>query len=82
MITKLTITLEDSVINRAKRYAKKSGRSLSDIIESYLDSLTKKENNAEKEMNDDLKRLFGATNIPASLDHKKEIRKILSSRDK
>ncbi|MFY8186176.1 MAG: DUF6364 family protein, partial [Bacteroidia bacterium] len=30
MITKLTLTMEDSIINRAKQYAKKSGRSLSD----------------------------------------------------
>lgn len=82
MVTKLTLTIEDSVINRAKLYAKKSGRSLSDMIESYLDNLTKKESNIQNEMNDDLQKLFGATQIPTSLDHKKEIRKILSSKKK
>jgi adenylyl- and sulfurtransferase ThiI len=82
MITKLTLTLEDSIINRAKQYAKKSGRSLSDIIEAYLDGLTKKEDKLTEGMNDDLKKLFGVTQISPSLDHKKEIRKILTTKHK
>ena len=82
MITKLTLTMEDSIINRAKQYAKKSGRSLSDIIEAYLDGLTKKENPQEKEMNDDLKKLFGVTKIPTTLNHKTEMRKIMAKKHK
>ena len=82
MITKLTLTIEDSVINRAKQYAKQSGRSLSDLIESYLDNLTKKESLKEKEMNDDLKKLFGVTKIPNTLNHKTEMRKIMYKKHK
>lgn len=82
MITKLTLTIEDSIINRAKQYAKKSGRSLSDIIEAYLDNLTKKDDKLTEGMNDDLKKLFGATQISPTLDHKKEIRKILTAKHK
>lgn len=82
MITKLTLTIDDSIISRAKQYAKKSGRSLSDIIEAYLDGLTKKENKLTEGMNDDLKKLFGVAQISSSLDHKKEIRKILSAKHK
>ena len=82
MITKLTLTIEDSVINRAKQYAKQSGRSLSDLIESYLDNLTKKESSKEKEMNDDLKKLFGVTKIPNTLNHKTEMRKIMHKKHK
>jgi uncharacterized protein (DUF3820 family) len=36
MNAKLTLTIEQSVIEKAKIYAKSRGRSLSDIIESYL----------------------------------------------
>ena len=36
MTTKLTLTLEQHIIVKAKEYAKKKGRSLSDIIENYL----------------------------------------------
>ena len=39
MNTKLTLTLEKDVIEKAKRYAKDSGRSLSAIVESYLEKL-------------------------------------------
>jgi predicted CopG family antitoxin len=41
MNSKLTLTIEDSVIKKAKRYAKSRGRSLSDIIENYLKMITK-----------------------------------------
>ena len=40
MTTKLTLTVEKSVIEKAKIYAKTTGRSLSEIIENYLNTLT------------------------------------------
>lgn len=36
MDTKLTLTLDKSVIDAAKELAKQSGRSLSDLVENYL----------------------------------------------
>ncbi len=48
MTTKLTLTIDDSVILIAKKYAKQKGKSLSDIIENYLMSLTAKEEKGEK----------------------------------
>jgi len=43
MDTKLTLKLDSEVINRAKIYAKKRKTSLSRMIESYLDFLTRGE---------------------------------------
>ena len=43
MNTKLTLTIERDIIERAKNYAKDKNRSLSDIIENYLKILTDKE---------------------------------------
>ncbi len=40
MNTKLTLTIEQSTIEKAKSYAKEKGRSLSDIIENYLKAIT------------------------------------------
>ena len=40
MTTKLTLTVEKSIIERAKVYAKNTGRSLSEIIEKYLETIT------------------------------------------
>ncbi|WP_338424033.1 DUF6364 family protein [Galbibacter pacificus] len=42
MNTKLTLTIEKEIIERAKNYAKEKNRSLSDIIENYLKMLTEK----------------------------------------
>ncbi len=42
MDTKLTLSLDKSVIEQAKNYAKTNKVSLSKLIESYLSSLTKK----------------------------------------
>ena len=36
MNTKLTLTIEQEIINKAKKFAKENNRSLSDIIENYL----------------------------------------------
>ena len=36
MNTKLTLTIVQSAIEKAKKYAKKKVRSLSDLIENYL----------------------------------------------
>ncbi|GGE07692.1 hypothetical protein GCM10010831_06570 [Psychroflexus salis] len=44
MNIKLTLTIEQEIIQKAKEYAKDKNRSLSDIIENYLKILT----NAEK----------------------------------
>jgi uncharacterized protein DUF6364/PIN domain-containing protein len=40
MTTKLTLTLDDKVIEGAKRYARAKGRSVSELVESYFKSLT------------------------------------------
>jgi len=69
------------VIEKAKKYAKSSGRSLSDLIESYLKSLVKQEKGKE-EVPNEFKDLYGAVKLPADLDHKKEIREIRAVREK
>lgn len=49
MHTKLTLTIERDVIKRAKKYARRKGRSLSDIIENYLKAITKEEDTGDIE---------------------------------
>lgn len=74
MNTKLTLSIEKDVIDKAKNYAKYSGRSLSDLVESYLISLVKKENDSADKIPEAFRDLFGAVNLPLDMDHKKEIR--------
>lgn len=47
MTTKLTLTIEKSVIEKAKRYAKGTQRSLSEMVQKYLESLGEDEKNKE-----------------------------------
>jgi hypothetical protein len=79
MTTKLTLTVEKGVIERAKRYAAQSGRSLSQIIEGYLEKLTH-EKDGDEHISPKLKKLVGAVKLPADFDEKKELRKYLEKK--
>lgn len=47
MNTKLTLSLDKNVITRAKNYARNKNKSLSQIIEDYLKSISKNEKNIQ-----------------------------------
>jgi len=78
MNTKLTLSIESEIIDQAKAYAKKSGRSLSDIIENYLKVLTG-EIKTDK-LSPKTKKLLGSVNLPADLDNKNEYGNYLSNK--
>ena len=71
MDTKLTIKLDDEVITRAKRYAKYRKTSLSKMIESYLDSVTKPDSKKIK-ITPLVKSLSGVISLPDDYDYKKD----------
>ena len=79
MNTKLTLTIEQSIIERAKSYAKKRGRSLSDIIENYLKAITKEEK-PQEELSPLVKSMQGSFKAPKSFDYKDELSKALSEK--
>jgi len=41
MLTKLTLTIEKEVIERAKEYAQRKNKSVSRIVEEYLNNVSK-----------------------------------------
>ena len=79
MDTKLTIKLDDEVISRAKKYAKKRRTSLSKMIESYLDSVTKS-NSKKIRITPLVKSLSGVIKLPEKFDYKKERSDYLSKK--
>lgn len=81
MTTKLTLTIDDSVIAMAKSYAKQTGKSLSDIVENYLMSLTSKEKK-EEEISPRIMNLVGAVKLPKDFDYKKELGKAIAKKYK
>lgn len=81
MNTKLTLTIQQEIIERAKNYAKEKNRSLSDIIENYLKILTK-ENTKQKRTKRSpiVNSLKGSFKMPKEMDYKKELRKRLEEK--
>ena len=83
METKLTLRLNESVIERAKIYAKNQKLSLSKMIESYLDSLTREEDKEKKlHITPLVESLSGVINIPPDLDYKNEYSSYLTEKYK
>jgi len=83
METKLTLRLNDNIIERAKIYARSHKISLSKMIESYLDSITKqKEDGATISITPLVESLSGVINVPADFDYKKEYRDHLDEKYK
>lgn len=73
MSTKLTLTIEQKIIERAKKYAKSKNRSLSDIIENYLRLLTNNDVADEEVLHPSVASLKGSFKEPKDVDYKKEL---------
>ncbi len=80
MNTKLTLTIEPSVIQRAKLYAKQTNRSLSGIIENYLRVITGAEIKSETEITPLVRALRGSFKAPSDFDYIQELSKSLSEK--
>lgn len=80
MITKLTLTIEDSIIEKAKKYAKSKENSLSNIIENYLKILVQQNSEPEFEISPIIKSIKSSFHVDADFDYKKELTKRLSEK--
>lgn len=75
-MSKLTLSLDQRIIEKAKSFAKRSNRSLSEIVESYLDRITSVESDCDKELDD----IRGIITLDSDFDDKKAIRNILTNK--
>lgn len=83
METKLTLRLNENVIERAKNYARSHNISLSKMIETYLDSITKqKEEDKKISITPLVESLSGIVDLPAEFDYKKDYRDFLEDKYK
>ena len=80
MNTKLTLTIEQSVIENAKKYAKEKERSLSDLIENYLKAITKEKKTEIVKDTPIIQSLKGSFHVPNDFDYKNELTKNLSEK--
>ena len=71
MTAKLTLSVDESIIDKAKDFATKSGRSLSSIVSEFLQDLVDKEKQDGDEMSSPIvSRLAGILDLPEDFDHK------------
>lgn len=78
MKTQLTISINKAILERAKVYAKDTGRSLSEIIENYLDIITQE--SSPTELSPKLKSIVGVVKLPKDFDEKIEIKSELENK--
>ena len=78
MTSKLTLTVEKSIIERAKSCAKNTGRSSSELIEIYLETITQE--GGEEKLSPKLKKIVGAVKLPKNFNQEKELRAYFESK--
>ena len=81
MDTKLTLKLDQSVIEKAKDYAKKQRTSLSRLIENYLLNITR-EKETDSEITPLIRSLSGIINLPDDYNHKQGYKDYLANKYK
>lgn len=85
MNTKLTLTIEKDVIEKAKEYAARQGQSLSSLVENYFKHITfdKKDEPKKKErkpLPESFLKLEGCLKHEGEFDYKEELTKALEEK--
>ncbi|MBV7440719.1 hypothetical protein KRX57_04740 [Weeksellaceae bacterium TAE3-ERU29] len=82
MDTKLTLKLDKSIIEKAKKYASEKEISLSKMVENYFQSLTNEQVNNDLEISPFIKSISSGKKLPLDLDYKKEYSNYLTEKYK
>jgi hypothetical protein len=77
MTSKLTLSVEENVIIKAKEFAKSTNKSLSKIIENYLRNLT---SNVDLEGDAFIDSIAGKIQLPEDFDEEKAKREYLEAK--
>lgn len=71
MNTKLTLSLDDKIIVRAKKIARRQGKSLSKLVEEYFSSFPeKKENLIVERLENRTRPYLSKLNLPEGKDYR------------
>lgn len=79
MVTKLTLTIEGEVIQSAKKYAQEQGRSLSDVVENYLKTLSSPSSEI-RIPSKKISNLRGVIKLPKNFNYKAELGKSIQEK--
>jgi len=70
MTRKLTLSINEKTVEKAKRISRKRGKSISKMVEEYLNSITEKEDQKESAV-DKIKKIMKDRITNKNLDWKK-----------
>ena len=85
MKSKLTLTLDKDIIEKAKKYAATQERSLSNLVEPYLESLVNREESIDFEkfpISPFVRSMVSGNHLPADFDYKTAYREHLIEKHK
>ena len=74
---KLTLYVDEEVIRQAKEYARRSGSSVSDMVEKYLSEKTgsgRREEETEDSIPAEFAAFYGVVRVPDDFDEKETLR--------
>ncbi len=75
MNKKLTLLLDEAVINKTKEYAERNKETLSGLVEKYFRYVTSKTPTKTREkIHPEIEKLIGIISIPPDIDIKKDYR--------
>lgn len=80
MESKLTLSVDRKIAERAKVYARSQGRSLSDLVESYFRLLTSEQQEIDLQVSPKMKTLKGVLKVPDGFDYKNELSEALTKK--
>ena len=82
MKEKLTLSIEKSIITRAKKYSRSNRKSISEIVENHLEDLTDKKVSirSKRKIHPQVKKLAGILKSRGNQDFKKEYHKHLEEK--
>ena len=72
MNKKLTLSVDDTVISRAKKYAEEHKESLSELVENYFRIITTEYKDEKKEIAPIVQELLGSLKVPEDFDYDNE----------
>jgi hypothetical protein len=82
MDSKLTLKLNQIVIEKAKEYAKAKKTSVSKLIENYLQNITENSSKKKPDISPTVESLSGIIKLPKNYDSKKEYADYLTKKFK
>jgi hypothetical protein len=80
MNVKLTLSMEQAVIERAKKYAREKGSSLSDIVENYLRILVQEDGDAVMDPTPVTNSLKGSFKAPKDYNYREQLSAVLAKK--